>query len=91
MNRTTAIIGSVGAAATGYLALIALRRMTADKRTRAPALASGDRHVAETFSATRSAGPDAMRDPPAKWDEVDQSLDETFPASDPMPVGSRVD
>lgn len=31
----------------------------------------------------RSAGPEAMRDPPKKWDEVDQASDESFPASDP--------
>ncbi|HZP18605.1 MAG TPA: hypothetical protein VFB16_00200 [Bauldia sp.] len=31
----------------------------------------------------RPAGPDAMRDPPKKWDKVDESSDESFPASDP--------
>ena len=31
----------------------------------------------------RPAGPEAMRDPPKHWDEVDQSSDESFPASDP--------
>jgi hypothetical protein len=31
----------------------------------------------------RPAGPDAMRDPPADWDEVDETSDESFPASDP--------
>lgn len=31
----------------------------------------------------RSAGPEAMRDPPRKWDDVDQASDESFPASDP--------
>jgi len=31
----------------------------------------------------RPAGPESMRDPPKKWDEVDQALDESFPASDP--------
>ena len=35
------------------------------------------------FGSTRSAGPDAMRDPPEKWDKVDQASDESFPASDP--------
>jgi hypothetical protein len=31
----------------------------------------------------RPAGPEAMRDPPKKWDDVDEASDESFPASDP--------
>jgi hypothetical protein len=31
----------------------------------------------------RPAGPEQMRDPPKKWDDVDESSDESFPASDP--------
>jgi hypothetical protein len=31
----------------------------------------------------RPAGPGQMRDPPKNWDEVDESSDESFPASDP--------
>lgn len=31
----------------------------------------------------RDAGPDAMENPPKRWNEVDQSSDESFPASDP--------
>ena len=39
----------------------------------------------------RSAGPEAMRDPPKKWDAVDQSSDESYPASDPPAVSPHVD
>ena len=37
------------------------------------------------FKQVRNAGPNAMADKPKKdtWDEVDEELDETFPASDP--------
>lgn len=32
----------------------------------------------------REAGPDAMKDKPArKWEKVDEASDESFPASDP--------
>lgn len=31
----------------------------------------------------RPAGPDTMRDPPKRWDGVDEASDESFPASDP--------
>ncbi len=31
----------------------------------------------------RPAGPESMRDPPKRWDDVDQAGDESFPASDP--------
>ena len=31
----------------------------------------------------RAAGPSQMRDPPKNWDGVDESSDESFPASDP--------
>lgn len=31
----------------------------------------------------RPAGPDEMADAPEQWDDVDQAVDESFPASDP--------
>ncbi len=31
----------------------------------------------------RPAGKEAMRDPPAEWDHVDEANDASFPASDP--------
>lgn len=39
--------------------------------------------AARTDDAVRPAGRDAMRDPPKRWDEVDEGSDESFPASDP--------
>ena len=31
----------------------------------------------------RPAGPESMRDPPKRWDMVDEQADESFPANDP--------
>jgi hypothetical protein len=30
----------------------------------------------------RDAGPEAMENPPKRWDEVDEASDQSFPASD---------
>jgi hypothetical protein len=92
MSRNTAVLASVGAAACGFLAVTAYKRMSDGSGRRAPALSDGDQHAARDFSATRSAGPDAMRDPPREWTAADEASDESFPASDPPSVGgSRVD
>jgi hypothetical protein len=40
-------------------------------------------HGSGVPTPVRSAGPEEMRDPPHRWDKVDQALDESFPASDP--------
>lgn len=36
-----------------------------------------------TPANVRDAGPDAIKNPVDEWDEVDEALDESFPASDP--------
>jgi hypothetical protein len=39
----------------------------------------------------RDAGPEAMANPPRTWDDVDETSDESFPASDPPTHGGHVD
>ena len=50
-------------------AILAMRLLKKDRRTPMP-------HV-------RDAGPENMQAPPHRWDVVDQTGDESFPASDP--------
>jgi len=38
---------------------------------------------ANPTAKVRDAGPEAMKQPPKRWDMVDQQADESFPASDP--------
>ncbi len=91
-SRTTAIFATVGAAALGYLAVTGFQRGGRSGTSgRGAALSERDREAAEDFSSTRAAGRDAMRDPPKEWSRADEASDESFPASDPPPVGSRID
>ena len=89
-TRTTAILATIGAAACGYMAVTAYRRGSG-RQGGGAALDEREQHAADDFSSTRSAGPQAMRDPPKDWSRTDEASDESFPASDPPPVGSRVD
>lgn len=89
-NRSTFIVATIGAAATGYLAVAAFRRLS-DGNARGSAYDEREQGSDMRHRSTRSAGPAAMRDPQHRWDEVDQSLDESFPASDPTPALTRVD
>lgn len=50
-------------------------------RTHAALSESAD--VSSSRGNGRVAGPEAMRDPPPKWDQVDEASDESFPCSDP--------
>lgn len=67
------------AAAGAVLAMVDTRRSDRRPVRRSaplpPSAAAGSR--------IRSAGPDAMRFPPPRWDRVDEASDESFPASDP--------
>jgi hypothetical protein len=62
----------------------------AKKRKKQPALKDTIEEAPEGADAgdgvptpVRPAGPGQMRDPPKKWDKVDEGSDESFPASDP--------
>ncbi|HEY0115395.1 MAG TPA: hypothetical protein VGB54_06715, partial [Allosphingosinicella sp.] len=44
-NRTTFILATIGAAATGYLAVVAYRRMSERGGGRAPAMSEREQHV----------------------------------------------
>jgi hypothetical protein len=90
------VVGAGAAVATGLGMLVGrqlMRRFGDDDEVPAPALSRGK--VAPgpvgTSGAARSAGPEAMRDPPKEWDKVDQSADESFPASDPPNLNPHVD
>ncbi|MBX3561025.1 MAG: hypothetical protein KF780_04340 [Sphingomonas sp.] len=87
-NRT--VIAAAGAAvAAAGAALFAYGRRARDGER--PAAAHKRGKTAPGPGAARSAGPEAMRDPPEEWERTDQASDESFPASDPPPVNSRVD
>ncbi len=94
-NRNKTIIAASGAAMAGFAAALFGRRLWNEHQTepRAAALKRGRTApgpVGQSGSA-RSAGPEAMRDPPGQWDGVDQAVDESFPASDPPAVSPKVD
>ncbi len=91
-TRSTAIFATIGAAALGYMAVTSYQRASGRRAGgRGAALSGREQHAADDFSTTRSAGPGAMRDPPSEWSRADEASDESFPASDPPPVGSRID
>lgn len=79
LNRNNALIGGLAAAAAAGLGYLVGRRFWRSDSDEAagPAAASGN---------VRSAGAEAMRDPPKHWDKVDEASDESFPASDPPAV-----
>jgi len=93
-KRGAAILGAAaaGLGALGYLVTRLWRGRSGDELSGRPALSGTGAHGAVGESgAARSAGPDAMRDPPEDWDKVDQAADESFPASDPPNLSPHVD
>lgn len=90
-NRNRTILAAAGAAvAAAGAALFAFARRRGDPGE-LDAAAHSTGKVEPTPGAARSAGPEAMRDPPADWEKVDQASDESFPASDPPAVSPHVD
>jgi hypothetical protein len=81
MKRTTAMGGM---AAAGAMLAGALLLMTG-RDPRQPRLArrSGRSAPRPPKAPVRQAGTEEMKDPPEGWDRVDETSDESFPASDP--------
>ncbi|HYI40123.1 MAG TPA: hypothetical protein VE053_07380 [Allosphingosinicella sp.] len=90
MKKGATVIGIAAACAAGlgYAVSSLLRRRSSGGGPGArPAIrGSGGYGAVGESGAARSAGPEAMRDPPKDWDEADQASDESFPASDPPAV-----
>ena len=94
LSRKSGLLAGIGAAlaaGVGYLVATRLRgrgRSDSDEgRAGSAALSGKGAHGAVGHSgAARSAGPEAMRDPPSEWTKVDEASDESFPASDPPAV-----
>src|SRR3954454_13890140 len=87
-------LGAAGAGGLGYAATILWRRrgQSGGHEGARPAISgSGGQGPVGDSGGARSAGPDAMRDPPREWENVDQASDESFPASDPPAVSPHVD
>jgi len=94
-SRNRAIFAAGGAALAGFAAVLFGRRWWRGEGAErpAPALERGKTAPGPVgqSGAARSAGPEAMRDPPKNWGRVDQAADESFPASDPPAVNPHVD
>jgi len=94
-NRKTSIIAAGAAAIVGLGAALFARRWRGRDGEERPAPAHSRGKAAPgpvgQSGASRSAGPDAMRDPPAEWERTDQASDESYPASDPPAVSPHVD
>lgn len=84
-SRSFSFIKMLGGIGLVWFAGRAMQKSARKKKAEDHAAAYCDRETdPENVDQTRSAGPDAMRDPTNRpWERVDQALDESFPASDP--------
>lgn len=94
-NRNRTMLAAGGAAVAGLAAALFSRRWWGGEEDEAEAAATSRGKTAPgpvgQSGGARSAGPEAMRDPPGEWEKVDQAGDESFPASDPPAVNPHVD
>ena len=93
-NRNRTYIAAGGAAIAGIAAALFSRRFwggAGDPKAAAHRRGTTAPGPVGQSGSARSAGPDSMRDPPSQWDDVDQSSDESFPASDPPAISPKVD
>ncbi len=74
------LVASVLGFAAGRLQPRAFR---VEKRNASPAALARLPGEAGGFSQVRDSGPEEMRDPEPDWSEIDEAIDESFPASDP--------
>lgn len=97
MRRKGAILTGIAAACAagvGYAVSSLWRRRASregDEGARPAISGPGAAGAVGDSGAARSAGPEAMRDPPREWTEVDEASDESFPASDPPAINPHVD
>jgi hypothetical protein len=96
-SRKSTILTGIGAglaAAAGYFVTTRWRGGGGESEGaggHAALSGSGAHGAVGTSGAARSAGPEAMRDPPADWGKVDEASDQSFPASDPPAISPHVD
>lgn len=68
------------AGAAGYALY---RYATRESERREPVAFAAGETGGPNFAKVRNAGPEGMRSDPPRWDSVDETSDESFPASDP--------